>query len=130
MRHAYRARSSVLTEIVGQASGQSIAHRGFDLTSGDADVCQHTIVELMELADGAAQEPFVGQVVRQPGAPRAESAEPFRQPAHGAAHAGFDDATVETRLPLGLQEQGQRKNYFYRTWWLRGAGFRNRAESS
>src|SRR5262249_2237839 len=40
-------------------------------------------------------------------APRAESAEPLRQPAHGAAHAGFDDETVETGLTLGLQEQGQ-----------------------
>src|SRR5262249_20985184 len=51
----------------------------------------------MELADGAAQEPFLGQVARQPSAPRAES----------AAHAGFDDETVETGLPLGLQERGQ-----------------------
>jgi len=94
----------VLTEIVGQASGQSIAHCGFDLTSGDADVSERAIVELMELADDAAHEPFVGQVVRQPSAPRAESAEPLRQPAHGAAHAGFDDEIVETGLPLGLQE--------------------------
>jgi hypothetical protein len=28
-------------------------------------------------------------------------------PAHGAAHAGFDNETVETGLPLGLQEQGR-----------------------
>jgi hypothetical protein len=92
---------------VGQASGQSIAHGEFDPTPRDADVSERAIVELTELADGVAQEPFIGQVARQPGAPRAESAEPFRQPAHGAAHAGFDDETVETGLPLGLQEQGQ-----------------------
>jgi hypothetical protein len=84
-----------------------VAHGEFDPTPRDADVSERAIVELMELADDTAQEPFIGQVARQPSAPRAESAEPLRQPAHGAAHAGFDDETVETGLPLGLQEQGQ-----------------------
>jgi hypothetical protein len=97
----------VLTEIVGHACGQSVAQCGFDLTSRDADVSERAIVERMELADGTAQKPSIGQVARQPSAPRAESAEPLRQPAHGAAHAGFDNETVETGLPLGLQEQGR-----------------------
>jgi hypothetical protein len=45
---------------VGQACGQSVAHCRFDFTSRDADVCQHTIVELMEFADGTAQDSFSG----------------------------------------------------------------------
>jgi hypothetical protein len=81
-----------------------VAHGIFDPTPRDADVSERAIVELMELADDAAHEPFIGQVARQPSAPRTESAEPLRQPAHGAAHAGFDDEIVETGLPLGLQE--------------------------
>jgi hypothetical protein len=87
--------------------GPPVAHGIFDPTPRDADVGERAIVELMELADGAAPKPFIGQVARQPSAPRAESAEPLRQPAHGAVHAGFDDKTVGTGLPLGLQEQGQ-----------------------
>src|SRR6516225_7905948 len=93
---------AALTDIATR--GAPVAHGVFDPTPRDADVSERTIVELMELADGAAQEPFIGQVARQPSAPRTESAEPLRQPAHGAAHAGFDDETVETGLPLGLQE--------------------------
>src|SRR6516162_10668246 len=89
--------------------GPPVAHRVFDPTPRDADVSERAIVELMELADYAAQEPFIGQVARQPSAPRTESAEPLRQPAHSAAHTGFDDETVDTGLPLGLQEQGQRQ---------------------
>ena len=84
-----------------------MAHGVIDPTPRDADVSERAIVELMELADDAAHEPFIGQVARQPSAPRTESAEPLRQPAQGAAHAGFDDEIVETGLPLGLQEQGQ-----------------------
>jgi len=53
------------------AWGPPVAHGVFDPTSRDADVSERAIVELMELADGAAQEPFIGQVARQPGAPRA-----------------------------------------------------------
>src|SRR5262245_980520 len=87
--------------------GPSVAHRGCDPTARDADVSERAIVELMELADGAAQESCIGQVAPQPGAPRAESAEPLRQTAHGGAHAGFDDETVDAGLPLGRQEQGQ-----------------------
>src|SRR5215813_8745532 len=83
--------------------GLPVAHGVFDPTPRDADVSERTIVDLMELADDAAHEPFIGQVARQPSAPRAESAEPLRQPAHGAAHAGFDDEIVETGLPLGLR---------------------------
>src|SRR5262249_55673026 len=84
--------------------GPPVAHGVFDLTPRDADVSERAIVELMEHADDAAHEPFIGQVARQPSTPRAESAEPLRHPAHGAAHAGFDDEIVETGLPLGLQE--------------------------
>ena len=43
-----------------------VAHRVFDPTPRDADVSERAIVELMELADGAAQESFGGQVARQP----------------------------------------------------------------
>jgi hypothetical protein len=64
----------VLMESVAYACRQALARCGFDLTSRDADVSQHTIVELMELADGAAQGSFSGQVGRQPDAPQAESA--------------------------------------------------------
>ena len=106
-----------------------MAHGEFDPTPRDADVSERAIVELMELADDTAQEPFIGQVARQPSAPRAESAEPLRQPAHGAAHAGFDDETVETGLPLGLQEQGQGKESFLSNMVApSGAGFSNKAE--
>jgi hypothetical protein len=102
-----------------------VAHGVFDLTPRDADVSERAIVELMELADDAAQEPFIGQVARQPSAPRAESAEPLRQPALGAAHAGFDDETVETGLPLGLQEQGQGKEIISIELAPSGADFSN-----
>ena len=53
--------------------GPPVAHGVFDPTPRDADVGERTIVELMELADGAAQESFGGQVARQPGAPRARA---------------------------------------------------------
>jgi hypothetical protein len=86
-----------------------VVHGVFDPAPRDTDVSERAIVELMELADGAAQEPFMSEVTRQPSGPPAESAEPLRQPAHDAAHAGFDDECVETGLPLGLQEQGQRQ---------------------
>ena len=46
--------------------GPPVAHGIFDPTPRDADVGERTIVELMELADGAAQESFGGQVARQP----------------------------------------------------------------
>jgi hypothetical protein len=53
------------------AWGPPLAHGEFDPTPRDADVSERAIVELMELADGVAQEPFIGQIARQPGAPRA-----------------------------------------------------------
>ena len=55
-----------MAQRVGRACGQYVSHGGFDPTPRDADVSERAIVELMELADGAAQESFGGQVARQP----------------------------------------------------------------
>ena len=41
--------------------GPPVAHRVFDPTPRDAHVSERAIVELMELADDAAHEPFIGQ---------------------------------------------------------------------
>jgi hypothetical protein len=95
----------VLTQFVGPAYGQSIAHCGFDLTSCDTDVCQGTIVELIELADGVVHESLNGQVARQLEGPKAEKTKPIRKPAHGSVDAGSDEeAALAAGLALGLQE--------------------------
>jgi hypothetical protein len=95
----------VLTQFVWDACGQSVTHCAFDLTSRDPDICQGTIVELIELADGVVHESLNGQVARQLEGPKAEKTKPIRKPAHGAVDAGSDEeAALAAGLALGLQE--------------------------
>src|SRR5262245_59372598 len=69
---------------------------------GDADVRQHTIVELLELANITANASLSGWATCQPD----DNAEPFRKRAQDAAHAGpDDDTTLDAGLPLDFERQ-------------------------
>src|SRR5262245_4536966 len=90
---------------------------------GDADVGQHTIVELLEFANINVNAPFSGQATRQLDASQDEAAGPFRKRAHDTANAGLDD---ETALDAGppLDFEGQRRDaivFLRHSKLLRGA---------
>src|SRR4029077_15288179 len=89
---------------------------------GDADVGQHTIVELPEFANINANAPLSGQATRQLDASQNEAAEPFRKRAHDAARAGPDDETALDAGPLDFE--GQRRDgivFLRHSKLLRGA---------
>jgi hypothetical protein len=72
---------------------------------GDADVRQHTIVELLEFANITVNVSLSGQAARPARAVQDEDAQPLRKRAHGAADAGLDDeAALDASLPLAFEE--------------------------
>src|SRR6516225_2953811 len=97
-----------MTGFAHHACGQAVAHRGFDLATRDADVAKHTIVEPVELAHSPAQPVLSGQAARPARGAQDEDAQPLRERAHGAAHAGLDDeAAHDASLLLALEEREQ-----------------------
>src|SRR5262249_6836511 len=64
---------------------------------GDADVGQHTIVQLLEFANINVNAPLSGQATCQLDASQDEAAEPFRKGTHNAARAGPDDDEGQRR---------------------------------
>src|SRR5262249_424171 len=76
---------------------------------GDADVRQHTIVELLEFANINVNVSLSSQAARPARAAQDEDAQPLRKRAHGAADAGLDDeAALDASLPLPFEEWEQR----------------------
>jgi hypothetical protein len=85
---------------------QSVAHRGFDLAAGDADVAQHAIVEPLQLANGAADASLGGRDAHHPNAARGQHMDASRERLRGAAHIGSEhDPAREAGLPLDVVER-------------------------
>src|SRR5262245_27979730 len=92
-----------------RAHGQSFAHRRFDLAPRDADIREDSVVEPVELANGAAQASTRGQVVQHPGAAHREDAEPLGERMQSAAQAGLhDEGALDAGPPLAFDERRQR----------------------
>src|SRR5262245_5761484 len=105
-----KRRAVVSTRLAQRAHGQSLAHRRFDLAARNADVPQGSIVEPMEIANGAAQASTRGQVLQHPGAAHRGNAEPLGERMQGAAQAGLDDeGALDAGPPLAFDEGRQRK---------------------
>src|SRR5262245_2954617 len=91
----------------GAHCGSNLAVELIAPVHGDADVGQHTIVELLEFANINVNAPLSGQATLD--ASQDEAAGPFRKRAHDTANAGLDD---ETALDAGppLDFEGQRRD--------------------
>src|SRR5215831_709746 len=81
-----------LALLPARAGRQPVTHRGFDLVPADADVLQRTVVELLELANGAAPAPFGGEGLCLALPPQDEHAQPLCSRLHGHKRAGLDHA--------------------------------------
>ena len=88
----------LLAKVASRACGQPITHRELDLAAVDTDVPQRTIVEPLELANGAAPVLFGGYPSREARTSQDEQA----QPLHSRAHAGLDE---EIALDGGLSRE-------------------------
>src|SRR5262245_23832202 len=101
---------AVSARLAQRAHGQSLAHRRLDLAARDADVGERSVVELVELANGAAQASTRGQVVQDPGAAHRDDAEPLGERMQSAAQAGLDDeGALDAGPPLAFDERRQRE---------------------
>ena len=79
--------SGALANVASRACGHPVTHRELDLAAVDTDVPQRTIVEPLELANGAAPALFGGYPACESRTPQDEQA----QPLHSRADAGVDE---------------------------------------
>jgi hypothetical protein len=78
---------ALLAKVASGACGHPVTHHELDLAAVDADVPQRTIVEPLELANGAAPALFGGYPACESRTPQDEQA----QPLHSRADAGVDE---------------------------------------
>ena len=78
---------ALLANVASRACGHPVTHRELDLAAVDTDVPQRTIVEPLELANGAAPALFGGYPACESRTPQDEQA----QPVHSRADAGVDE---------------------------------------